>query len=100
MAACLRLLRAERRPERVDASKRHGGRFEIQLTALREVRLLVVEVFHREQRRRALAGRWREDRRIGQDETARVEEIADRVDHLVANAEDRSLTLAADPEVA
>ena len=59
-----------------------------------------LEVLHLEQRRRALARRRREDRRVGEDEAARVEEVADRVDDLVADAQDRLLPRRADPEMA
>ena len=61
---------------------------------------LVVEVLRGKQRRRALARGRREDRRVGEDEAAAVEEVADRVDDLVADAEDRLLPLRADPEMA
>ena len=100
MAARLRLLGAERRAEAVDAAERHRVRFVVQLTALRQIRRLVLEVLRRKQRRRALAGGRREDRRVGQDEAAAVEEVADGVDDLVADAQDRLLALGADPEMA
>ena len=99
VAPRLALLGAEGRPERVDPAERHRVGFVVQLPALRQVRFLVVEVFDGKQRRRALAGRGREDRRVGEDEALLVEEIADRVDDLVAHAQDRRLPLGADPQV-
>ncbi len=99
MAAGLRFLGAERRAEAVDPAERHRVRFVVELTALRQVRGLVVEVLRRKQRGRALAGGRREDRRVGEDEAAVVEEVADGVDDLVPDAQDRLLPLAADPQV-
>ncbi len=100
VAARLRLLGAERRAEAVHAAERHRVRFVVELAALRQVRGLILEILRREQRRRALAGGRREDRRVGEDEAALVEEVADGVDDLVADAQDRLLPLAADPQVA
>ena len=99
VAAGLRLLGAEGRAEAVDPAERHGVGFVVELTALREVGGRVVEVLRRKQRRRPLARRRREDRRVGEDEAALVEEVAHGVDDLVADAQDRLLPLAADPEV-
>ena len=100
VAARLRLLGAERRAEAVDAAERHRVRFVVELTALREIGRLLVEVLRRKQRRRAFARGRREDRRVGEDEAAAVEEVAHGVDDLVAHAQDRLLPLAADPQVA
>ena len=85
VTARLRFLGAERRPEAVGPAERHRVGFVIELSALRQVRRLVVEVLHRKERRRAFARRRREDRRIGEDEAAVVEEVADGVDDFVAN---------------
>src|SRR5262249_15759687 len=52
-----------------------------------------------EERRGPFAGRRREDRRVGENEPAAVEEVADRVDDLVTHAQDRLLPLAANPEM-
>jgi len=46
-----------------------------------------------------LADGAREDRRVDQDEATLVEEIADRLNHLVAHAGDRHLAPRAEPEV-
>ena len=100
VAARLRLLGAERRAEAVDPAERHRVGFVVELPALRQERGRVLEVLHREQRGRALAGRRREDRRVGEDEAAAVEEVAHGVDHLVADAQDRLLPRRADPQVA
>ena len=61
---------------------------------------LVLEVLRREERRRPFARGGREDRRVGEDEAAIVEEVADGVDDLVPDAQDRLLALRANPEVA
>ena len=100
VAARLALLGAERRAEAVDLAERHRVGFVVELAALRQVRRLVVEVLHREQRRRAFARGGREDRRVGEDEALVVEEVAHGVDDLVAHAQDRGLALGADPQVA
>ena len=71
VAARLALLGAERRAERVDLAERHRVGFVVELTALRQIRLLVVEVLDRKQRRRAFARGRREDRRVGEDEALR-----------------------------
>ena len=100
MAPGLGSFGAERGAERVDASERHRGGLDVQLAALREIRLLIVEVLDRKERRRALAGRGGEDRRVCQDEPAAIEEVAHRVDDLVADAQDGLLALGANPQVA
>ena len=99
VAARLRLLRAERRPEAVDLAERHGVGFVVELAGLRQVHLLVFEVIHFEQRRGAFAGGGREDRRIHQREAVRIEVVADRPDHLVPHPNDRVLPLAAQPQM-
>ncbi len=99
MAARLRLLGPERRAEAVDAAEGHGVGLVVELAALREVRRGVVEVLDREERRRALAGRRREYRRVGQDEATIVEERPHGGDDLGAHPEDGALALAANPEV-
>ena len=76
--ARLRLFRPEGGSEAVDPAEGHACRLEIELARLAEVRL-PVEVIGLEQGRRALARRWRQDRRIDQDEIALVEEVADRL---------------------
>ncbi len=100
VTAGLGLLGAERRTEAVGPPERHRVGLVIELSALREVRRLVVEVLHRKERRRAFARRRREDRRIGEDEAAVVEEVAHGVDDFVANPQDRLLARRADPQVA
>ena len=100
VAARLRFLRAERRPEAVDAAKRHRVGLVVELAALREVCRCVVEVLDGKERRRALARRRREDWRVGQDEPAVVEVVAHGVDHFVPDAQDRLLARRSDPQVA
>ncbi len=99
MTAGLGLLGAERRTETVGPPERHRVGLVIELSALREVGSLVVEVLHRKERRGAFARRRREDRRIGEDEAAVVEEVAHGVDDFVANPQDRLLPRRADPQV-
>ena len=100
VAARLALLGAEGRAEAVDLAERHRVGFVVELSALRQKRRVVLEVLHREQRRRALARGRREDRRVGEDEALAVEEVADRVDDLVADAQNRGLPLGANPQMA
>ena len=99
VAPRLRLLRAEGRAEAVDPAERHRVGLVIELAALREKRGVLLEVLHREERGRPLAGRRGEDRRVAQDEAAAIEEVTDRVDHLVAHAQDRGLTLRPNPQM-
>ena len=96
----LRFLGAEYRPEVVDAAERHRVGLGVQLAALREEDLLILEIVDREQRRRALARRRREDRRVGEDEAVVVEEVAHGADHFVPHAENRLLTFGPNPEMA
>src|SRR5205814_1195945 len=73
--------------------------FDVELTALGEIRLLILEVLNGKERRRSLARRRGKDRRVGEDEAAGVEEIAHGIDDFVANAEYRLLPFAAYPEM-
>ncbi len=99
MAARLRFLRAERRPEAVDLAQRHRGRFNVELARLREVSLLF-EVVDRKQCGGAFACGRSKDRRIGESESAIVEVVACRLDDLGANPQDRRLPRRAQPEMA
>src|SRR5262245_9628766 len=99
MPPCLGLFCAKRWTEAVDLAERHRVGFVVQLAALGQISRLLLEVLRREERRRPLAGGGREDRRVGEDEAAAVEEIADRIDDLVANPQDGLLTFASDPEM-
>src|SRR5205814_759016 len=89
----------ERGAETVHAAERHRVRFVIELTALGEVRRRLLEVLRRKERGGALARRGRENWRVGENEAASVEEIADGVHDFVADAEDRLLPLGANPEM-
>ena len=95
----LRLLGAERRPEAVHPAERHRVGLVVELTALRQVGRRVLEVLRRKQGRRPFARGRREDRRVGQDEAARVEVVADGVDDFVADAQDRLLALGTNPQM-
>ena len=99
MAARLRLLGAEGRAEAVHLAERQRAGLDVELTALRQVRLLV-EVRRLEQRRRALAGGRREDRRVEEHEAALVEVLAAGAHHLAADAQDGVLARRAHPQVA
>src|SRR6266545_4444040 len=100
VAARLRLLGAERRPEAVHFAERGGRRFDVELARLRQVRGAEVEVLGGEEVPRRFADRAGEDRRVDEDEAALVEEVADRLDHLVAHAGDGHLVPAPQPQVA
>ena len=99
VAPRLRFLGAKRRAKTVDAAERHRVGLVIELAALRQVRRFVVEVLDREEGCGSLARGRREDRRIGEDEAATVEEVTNRIDHFVADAQDRLLARRAQPEV-
>ena len=86
-------------PKQYTFPERHRVRFVVQLTALRQIRGVVLEVLHGEQRGRALARSGREDRRIREDETLAIEVVADGVDDLVTDPQNGGLTLSANPEM-
>src|SRR5690606_39931438 len=90
----------KRRAERIHAAEGHRVGFVVELSALREIRGLLVEIRHREQRRRALARRRREDGGVGEDEAAAVEEVAHGIDDLVPDAQYGLLPRRSDPEMA
>src|SRR5439155_13671431 len=89
----------ESRPEDVCLADRHRRGLAVELTGLRQIRLAEVEVRHLEQRRGPLASRRRENRRVDQRETARIEVVADGFDDAVPNAEHRSLPRGPQPQV-
>ena len=98
MAASLRFLRTERRPERIYLAERHRRSFHIQLAALRQIRIFI-EIFGMEQIRRPFAGGRRQDRRIHQREAAFVEELLDRTDNFRANDQNGPLLRGPQPQM-
>src|SRR5207244_6848874 len=99
MASRLRLFRAKRRTEAVDAAECRGGRLEIQLSRLRQIRLLA-EVVGLEQRGGPFRRVRGEDRRVDENEVAVVEEIADGLFDLIADLQHGVLLRGAKPQVA
>src|SRR5262249_43227297 len=99
MPARLRLLGSERRAEAVHVAERHRVRLVVQLAALRQVGGRIVEVLDRKERGRPFARGGRKYWRIREDEAARVEEVADGVDDLVADPENRLLAWRSNPQV-
>src|SRR5258708_1008884 len=99
MAASLRLLRAKCWAQRIHLAQGHRSRFHIELARLCK-ECLFVEVVDREQRTGAFTRGWSNDGRIGQGESAFVEEVAGGFDDLGAYAENRGLALRAHPEMA
>ena len=99
MPASLGFFRAEGRPKAIDLAERHRGRLVIKLAGLRQIRLGVFEIVHFEQRGSALTRGGRKDRCIHQREAVRVEIVANRSDYFMADAQDRMLALAAQPEM-
>ena len=99
MPARLGLLGAEHGPEVVDAAERHGVGLCVELPALREKDFLILEIVDREERRRALARRRSENRRVGEDEPLVVEKVAYSADDLMTHAKDRRLLLRTNPQV-
>src|SRR2546425_574833 len=77
-----------------------GGGLDVELPRLCEVGGAQVEVLDGEQMPGRLTDRTREDRRVDHDEVPLVEEVPDRLDHLVAHPRDRDLAPAPQPEVA
>jgi hypothetical protein len=77
---------------------RGGQRLAVELPRLRQVRGALVEVLRGEEAA-ALADGRRQDGRVRPDEVALVEEVVDRLLDLVADAQDRHLPRAAQPEV-
>ena len=75
MAARLRFLSAERRTETIDFAKRRRRRFVVELTRLRQISLLAVEVIDFKKRRRSFTGGGREDWRISKREAIVVEKV-------------------------
>src|SRR6266850_2544351 len=100
VATGLRFLGSKRGSEAVHLPERGSGGLDIELPRLREVRGAQVEIFRGEQVAGRLADRPGEDRRVHQNEMLLVEEVADRLDHLVAHPRDRHLAPAPEPEVA
>ena len=90
MAARLRFFRAEGRTERIHLAQGHSRGFDVELSRLREVGLLV-EVVDREERCRSFARRRSENWRIGKREAPIVEEVAGGLDDLGACAQNRRL---------
>src|SRR5436190_11963575 len=91
VTARLRFFGAKRRPEAIHFAERRGGGFDVQLSRLREIGLAEVEVVHREERAGVLADRSRQDGGVHEREMPLVEEIANRLYHLVTYARDRDL---------
>src|SRR6266478_6212547 len=99
MAAGLRFFSAESWTKRVDLAERHRCGFDVELAGLCEVGLLF-EVVHGKKRGGSFAGSGRENGRIGERESVAVEEIAGGANDFGAHAQDGSLTLGAQPEMA
>ena len=99
MTPRLAFLGAERGPEAVDATERHGRRLVVELSALREVGLFA-EVLRFEQGGCALARAGREDRGVHVEEALAVHEVAEGGDDLGAHAQDRLLARRTQPQVA
>ncbi|MBP2647963.1 MAG: hypothetical protein H6Q77_1587 [Gemmatimonadetes bacterium] len=89
----------ERGAEAVHLPQRRGRRLDVQLPGLREVGLAQVEIVGGKEVARLLADGAGEDRRIHQHEVALVEEVADRLHHLVPHPRDRHLAPAPEPQV-
>ena len=118
VAARVRVLRAERRPERVDLRHRQAVGLDVELARHGQARLLAEEVLVavdlavgrarqvREVERRdpehlagALGVRRRDDRRVDPEEAALVEEPVHRLRERVAHARDRADDVRARPQV-
>ena len=100
MAAGFRFFGAERWAEGVDLAERHGGGFDIELAALREIGFLVVDVVHFEKCGGAFARGGRENRRVGERVALAVHVIAGGALGFGADAQDGGLARRANPEMA
>lgn len=98
--ASLALLGAEGGTEGVDLAQRHGAGLGVQLPALGEVRLVLVEQVDLEQVRRALHRRGHEEGRVEAHVVAGAEEVVDAALHLVAYTEDGPRRLMPQVQVA
>src|SRR5258708_31176763 len=99
MADRLGLLRTERLPQRVHLAQRHSRCFDVELARLCE-ECFLVKVVHREKRAGALTCSRRENRRIGESESALVKKVTSSANDLRANTKNRTLTPRAHPEMA
>ena len=99
MTARLRFFGAKRWAEGIYLAESHGCGFDVQLAGLRE-ECLLIEVVDGKERTRAFAGGGSNDRRIGQRESALVEEIAGSLDDFGTHAQNCGLALRAHPEMA
>src|SRR5437667_314059 len=99
MTARLGLLGAERGPEAVHLAVCRRRGFDVQLAGLGQIRRAQVEVLSREQVPGGFADRAREDRRVDQHKVALVEEVADRLDHFLADRSGLDRAAAAQPQV-
>ena len=100
VAASLRFFGAERGAESVDLAERHGGGFDVELAALREIGFLVVNVIHFEKSGGAFARGGSENGRVGERVALAVHVIAGGALGFGADAEDGGLARRANPEVA
>src|SRR6185437_6613265 len=85
VATRLRFLRAEGWSKTISLSQRGRGSFVIELSRLREIRLLAVKIVHFKKRRRTFTCCGREDWRIGQRETIVIQKVANGFNYRVAN---------------
>src|SRR6185437_3708978 len=99
MAPGLRLLCARCWTEGIEFAECHRSGFDVKLSRLGEIRL-IVKIVDWKQRAGTLAGHRCEDRRIGERESALIKEIARSFDNLGSRAQDGGLTRSAHPEMA
>src|SRR3954465_9074652 len=99
MAAGLGLLRPEGRAEAIDLAQRRCRRLHVELTGLRQIRLAEIEVLRGKEIAGLLTDGSGKDRRVDQDKVTFVEEVADGLNHLVADPGNGHLTPAPEPEV-
>src|SRR5438552_3114862 len=97
--AGLGFFRAKSWAEGINLAQRHSSGFDIELSGLREIRLLI-EILDREQRAGALAGGGRQYGRIGEGEAAIIKKIAGRLDDFRAHPQNRRLARGAHPQMA
>ena len=98
VAAGLRFFRAEGRPERIHLAQSHRRGFDVKLTGLREISLLI-KIINGEKRAGSLASRRSKNRRIGQGKSVFVEKVTRGFDDFCTHPQDRCLARSAHPKM-
>ena len=99
MAPGLRLLGAKGGTEAVDLAVGRGSGFHVELSGLSQVGVPEIEVLRGKEIAGFLADGSGQDWGVDQNEVTLVEEVSDRLDHLVAHPGHCRLTAGSEPQV-